>query len=312
MGPENQSSEVNDLFDNEGFGLLLSEWQRTRTHADRASSRLSSYVASWYENDRDLSPNDVDEHVSWVLEQQPEEFEANQWHDERAVSYSQQRTSTQAAEDTAKEVLLGYSEEQGASQFALYGLWLHMRESGYIPATQLKEQAVSAEKDLVKVDEFVRRNSGNLLTVISHGVYAARLGEGGISMDGHESVIFPKAAGSIVCGAALTLDMPKIYNPVAESLNVDASDIHSILRGDRAKILEDWSELLNLESWWRAIGGNALFVPGEVTEGPLNTAVEENRRYDSEVDEENDRRYYETIFDRIRTVGLIAATSIPS
>ncbi len=284
---------IDDLFASPDFGQHLTEWQRARLNSDKREGQLFDHLTQRY---TDANPgateDDFGETISWYLEMPPEEFEENNYYDKAAIDIHSSRETAQFEEHAAKSALLEFSKNQGVSQFALYGLWLHTRESGVITATDLKSKAETVERDFEPIDRLVRDNPGQVLTIVDTFSYAGRLGVGGITIVDNDYVSFPLANESEGYGVSFLKEDTKIHPETR--LRIHPSGIHSIFGSENAKIFENWADIMDVNSW-NGTGRGATFALGEPVEGPPVISAD------------RDKAFFELVFNRVRAIGNAAA-----
>jgi len=286
---------VDELFASPDFDDRLTEWQQAKNTHDYQGLLLHDHLVHVYggdEYDEDRDPSRISESVSSNLEMDADEFEDLHFHDNEALRLHRLRTSAEGKEDTAKETLLDFSKEVGVSQFALYGLWLHTRETNTPSRPALKAKVQSAENDFNALDQYIRRNEGQLLTALELGAYAARLGSGGITLNDNRRVVIPLASDATCYGTGLHADMPKIFS--SNKLHIEAYTIHSIFGSQNYKMFENWVDLLRIDDWFGLGNSGAVFAIGEPVEGPTYIASGK------------DLDYFRMVIDKIRTVGNAA------
>ncbi|HSX43854.1 MAG TPA: hypothetical protein VLE69_00950 [Candidatus Saccharimonadales bacterium] len=285
-------SSVEDMFQTPEFSLQLTEWRRARLRAGEAEGSFGEYIGNWF--GEGSGSQDMGETVDYYIGMGQDEFEerGEMMFDDKALKLSRVRTTSKDTENKEKQILLEIGRDQGANEFALYGLWLHMRKSEPISITRLKESISSAEADLSKVDKLVRNNAGNVLTVLQLAtLQAGRLGEGGISIEDNRHVVLPHVDGTRTFSASIHKDMPEVYFG-DEPIMVMAHRIHSILGSDKVRVASGWPEVLDISRL--DTNADTLFIPGEVVEGPPIIEAGKNREYD------------QMVFDKIRAVGTAA------
>jgi len=288
---------VDELFASPDFDDRLTEWQQAKNAHDYQGLLLQDHLVQIYGGDgydEDRDPSRISESVSYDLEIEAEEFEDLHFHDNKALRLHRLRSSAEDQEDTAKETLLDFSKELGVSQFALYGIWLHTRESNTLPRPALKAKVQAAEDDFNALDRYIRHNQGQLLTAIELGAYAGRLGSGGITLSDNRRVVIPLANDATCYGTGLHADMPKIFS--SDKFHIEAHTIHSIFGSQNYKMFENWVDLLRIDDWFGIGNSGAVFAIGEPVEGPPYIA------------NGKDLDYFRMIVDKIRTVGNAAAS----
>ncbi len=284
---------IEDLFTSPDFGQVYVDWQASKKAASESERQLADRLASSYADDPSVSKHEIDDNVDYALGMSDESFEYIYAYDDTALGLRQHRNATANERDEAKTRLVEFSRDYGVSRFATYGLSLHL---DHLARPELLASVVEAEQDFRRIDELVRRNPGKLLTVIDFGIYAGRLGVGGVSLDGKEQVIIPQASGTKAYGMHLSGDIKDLYE--LDRVCILPSSVHSIFGSGKAKIFESWSALLDISKVVDV--GKATLVVGDLVEG------------EPTIPSGKDAEFWQTVFDRVKRVGNAATAQLVS
>lgn len=291
----NTISSVDNLFEAPDFSEALKVWQSAEQIADEARATFEAIVRADYESDDSLSKGEVEDQVDHALEMGDEMFELFYGDEQEKV---EARTNIGAAEQKATEAIAAVTEAgqaHGASQFALYGLRLYMAGSEIREKALLKEKIEIVENDFGKVDAFIRNHPGEVLTVTDVlGIYAGRLGIGGLSITDKGEMIIPQAEGGNVYAMSYQRDMPNLY--VCEKFGVRPSAIHSILGSENAETHDNWASLLDMRDSFNLI--RSVFAVGEPAAGPPRLP---------DTNKPSDRDYLHLAYERVCKVATAAA-----
>lgn len=229
--------------------------------------------------------------VDYYLEMDSDAFSDVFRGSEGALYYHAQREIARDQAETAREKLLEVAQQLGLGEFALYGLWAYSR-GGIIPRADLVKKVEDTEEDLTALDSFVRSNTGKIMTYVgSLGVYSARLGHGGVSLNDQRYLEIPIVEGA----PAYAMSFFEKESDVFEESSIYLRP-HDFRRGN-VSYHNSWNIFLNTPSMTR---GEDHLVVGDVTEGPL--LIGNNLGADAV-------EFYLMRLDRIRTVSNLALKS---
>jgi hypothetical protein len=257
-----------------------------------ARQQLVDNLSRSYENDSNMSKNDIAESVEDALELEDEVFDYV--FSEEAVEL---RRAHASAADNLTQTRLAVVEAGrlcGLSQFGLYGLNTYMLYRAPDLA-ELQQLTTKAQADLLKVDALVRTNEGSLLTITDFsGVSATILGKDGISLTEKDLVSIPQAEGTKSFAMSFIQEEAELFE-YAEGIAVPAPRItrpkHS------ASVLSNWSELLSTHP----ISICSVFATGDIVEGEPTLLTSEESA--------DTRDFYERVYARIRRTGRAALAS---
>lgn len=281
-------ASIDDLFASDEFNIHFAEWQHATTDASERSDQLFNHLTQRRRADDDpRDGHEIADHVDHLLALSDEDFR-DIVSDETAHRLHALREDARGKEQAAIRLVIEYGQSFGISQFALYGLQLHMRKD--LEQSAIKPGVIAAERAFVRIDKLVRDNPGELLTVVDLGVYAGRLGTGGITVE-NGAVTIPTSPDSQSWATSFIGEDDRVFR--CDQVNLRATSVYS-LHGRYPSILpEGWSGFRDLPRYHRT--GKALLAIGEVVEGDLRLSSG-HRDFD----------FYSLAFDRIKSVGLAA------
>ena len=282
------------IFENPDFQVQLTEWQRSRiVLSERTASFNDSVVNDFGGETRKVEgPEDTVEYISEIA---IEDFDdpSNWTRDIVSVETLGQhdlrlKANTELSE--AHTELLRVGTQIGAGPFALWGVRNYLRpHTGDISIGALRERIKTAEDRFIAVDDLVRSNSGEVLTLMDYpmGFLACRLGPDGIMLE-DRTIQFPIAEGSTAYFTTFLADNPKVYED--HSFGISADKIAAT-----EPVILSPNESLDIRSWYRH---RMSLLVGNVVSGPLNIPEDEGK---------DNAKYLTEMMQRLRMVTAKAA-----
>ncbi|NTW61917.1 hypothetical protein HGB25_00675 [Candidatus Saccharibacteria bacterium] len=289
--------KIDQLFSSAEFSRSYLGLQRAERLKDRLSGELYQHYQSVYTSGGGWSEDDAEQHIDYMMSSIDDTDSEEYDYDEDAARLKKLIRAIDDKGEQVQEHIVDLGKSIDIGQFAIYGL------KRYLPnftANQsvLRMVVENAHRDLESFDEVIRAHEGELVTVINLGIYACRLGSGGITVNDHGSIRLPVAEGTKSFGTPLT---DWVSDKIEEwDVNIDAyslvSDVNT--RPDKtAMIFDSWDSLRGITT--------AINQPGGVTVAFGDASVEGEPIIPAELSFKNEL-FYRVTFDKVRAVGLAA------